>query len=60
MSKLMEMTPELRVGLPVHARFGGLDYYYPGSIYQVHHMKQKVVQDGLRLHVCMREEGPSL
>ena len=34
-ASLVDTGAEMRIGLPVHARYGGLAYYYPGTIYQV-------------------------
>lgn len=31
----IDTESEIRVGMPVHARYGGLNFYYPGYIYQV-------------------------
>lgn len=32
---LLDEGADMKLGLPVHARFGGLAYSYPGTIYQV-------------------------
>ena len=31
----VDYNAEIKLGMPVHARYGGLNYYYSGCVYQV-------------------------
>jgi len=35
MNSAVDYGAEIRLGMPVHARYGGLAFYYPGCIFQV-------------------------